>query len=178
MNRLLAIIALISAVFSTSAADDPPLEWIEPATGHRVVRLSREPGTSSFYFHQNGYTESGDKLVVETPEGLATIDVTKNQTTVVAPGRAANVVVGKKSRQVFYRRGETVYATHLDTKATREITKLPERIRGGSGFAINSDETLLAGSYVTGPRPTNAAPRAPRTGRARGGLEEDRKSVV
>ena len=172
MNRKLAIIAFTSAVFSTNAADDPPLEWIEPATGHRVVRLSREPGTASFYFHQNGYTEAGDQLVVETPEGLATIDLKTNQITVVAPGRAANVVVGRKSRQVFYRRGESVYATHLDTKATREITKLPERIRGGSGFAINSDETLLAGSYVAGPRPTNNVPREARTGRARGGLEE------
>ena len=73
MNRYFFTIALASAVFSAKAADDPPLEWIEPATGHRVVRLSREPGTASFYFHQNGYTEAGDKLVVETPEGLATI---------------------------------------------------------------------------------------------------------
>jgi oligogalacturonide lyase len=42
-------------------AKEPPVKWIEPATGHRVVRLSREPG-SSLYFHQNAYTATGDKL--------------------------------------------------------------------------------------------------------------------
>ena len=171
MSRLLISIAFAATAFAIEAADDPPLEWVEPAAGHRVVRLSREPGTSSFYFHQNGYTESGDKLVVDTPQGLATIDLRSDNITVVAPGRAANVVVGRKSRQVFYRRGQSVYATHLDTRQTREIAKLPERIRGGSGFAVNADETLLAGSYVSGPRPTNAPPRSGGTGRPRGGLE-------
>src|SRR3954462_12139161 len=28
-------------------AEDPPTEWVE-ATGHRVIRLSREPGSSTF----------------------------------------------------------------------------------------------------------------------------------
>src|SRR5690348_13738205 len=52
---------------------EPPTEWIEPETGHRVVRLSREPGTASFYFHQNAY--ANDKLVVSTPAGLSTINL-------------------------------------------------------------------------------------------------------
>jgi hypothetical protein len=33
-----------------------PREWIDPDTGHRVIRLSDEPGSQSLYFHQNGYT--------------------------------------------------------------------------------------------------------------------------
>jgi oligogalacturonide lyase len=41
-----------------------------------------------------------------------------------------------------------VYATHLDTHATREIARFPPEIRGGSGFGVNADETLLAGSYL------------------------------
>src|SRR5260370_40549849 len=51
------------------AAAEPPAEWIEPLTGHRVIQLSREPGTSSFYFHQNAYTAAGDKIVVSTQQG-------------------------------------------------------------------------------------------------------------
>ena len=35
---------------------EPPREWIDPDTGHRVVRLSDEPGSQSLYFHQNAYT--------------------------------------------------------------------------------------------------------------------------
>jgi oligogalacturonide lyase len=168
---LALMVVAASAFLQTQAAENPPIEWIEPATKHRVVRLSREPGTSSFYFHQNGYTESGDKLVVETPDGLSTIDLKTLDISLVVTGRAGNVVVGRKSRQVFYRRGESVYATHLDTRSTREVARLPTEIRGGSGLAVNADETLLAGSYVTGPRPTNAPPRGSRAGRARGGLE-------
>ena len=63
-------------------------------------------------------------------------------------GRAGNVIVGRKSREVFYQRDGAVFATSLDTKATREIAKLPPELRRCSGFALNADETLLAGSYV------------------------------
>src|ERR1051326_9196269 len=39
-------------------------DWIDPDTGHRVIRISRLPGHSeSFYFHQNAFTASGDKMV-------------------------------------------------------------------------------------------------------------------
>jgi hypothetical protein len=55
-------------------AEDPPRDWIEPATGHRVVRLSDRPGTASLYFHQNPYTASGDTMVVSTPDGLGRED--------------------------------------------------------------------------------------------------------
>jgi hypothetical protein len=58
----------------------------DPATWDRIIRLSREPGTSSLYFHQNAYTDRGDKLFVmntaprKGPDGaggtmLATIDL-------------------------------------------------------------------------------------------------------
>ena len=60
MTRTLSRIALASWLLALpAAAAEPPTEWVEPATGHRVVRLSREPGTSSLYFHQNAYTAAG-----------------------------------------------------------------------------------------------------------------------
>jgi oligogalacturonide lyase len=164
--------------FQVLAADEPPAEWIEPATGHRVIRLSLEPGTGSFYFHQNGYTDSGDKLVVSTREGLATINLKTHEIETVVEGRAGNVVVGRKSRQVYYTRDDAVWVTHLDTRATREITQLPPELRRASGFAMNADETLLAGSHAEGPpaNATNSAPRPSATrppgGRPRVNLEE------
>jgi oligogalacturonide lyase len=127
--------------------EEPPLEWVEPETGHRVIRLSREPGTASLYFHQNAYTASGDKLVVTTPKGIATIELKTGKLEQIVEGRAGSLVVGRKTRQVFYIKDGAVYATHLDTKATREIVKRPE-LRTGSGLAVNADETLLGGSYV------------------------------
>jgi oligogalacturonide lyase len=64
----------------------------------------------------------------------------------------SHVVVGKRSRQVFYIQEGTVKATHLDTRMTREIVRMPE-LRTGSGLTVNADETLLAGSYVEGEVP-------------------------
>lgn len=127
----------------------PPAEWVEPS-GHRVIRLSREPGSASFYFHQNGYTADGDMLVIATPGGLSAVNLATRAVTPVVEGRAGQVVVGRKTRQVFYVRGEDVYATDLDTRGTRSIAKLPPEIRRGSGLAVNADETLLAGSYAEG----------------------------
>lgn len=130
---------------------EPPLEWVEPETGHRVVRLSREPGTASLYFHQNAYTASGDKLVVTTPKGISTIELKTGpnfgKIEQIVQGRTGSLVVGRKTRQVFYIKDGAVMATNLDTKTTREIVKRPE-LRTGSGLAVNADETLLGGSYV------------------------------
>ena len=59
------VLSLIIAVSRLAAAQDAlPTEWIDPDTGHRVIRLSREPGTASLYFHQNAYSADGKKLVV------------------------------------------------------------------------------------------------------------------
>jgi oligogalacturonide lyase len=139
------------------AVKEPPAEWVE-ASGHRVVRLSREGGSSSFYFHQNAYTATGDKMVISTRKGLATIDLKTRKIELVVEGRAGNVVVGKKTRQVFYTKGRDIHATHLDTHKTRKIGTLPEDLGRGSGLAVNADETLLAGSAVD--RKGKTVPRA------------------
>jgi oligogalacturonide lyase len=146
----LAGLAPTAELASRCAAEGPPTDWVE-ATGYRVLRLTGDDGGSSFYFHQNGYTADGDKLTVLTRGGLSTLDlktlgVTPPKVEQVVEGRAGNVVVGRKTRLVFYTRGGTVYATHLDTRDTRRVATLPEEWRGGSGLALNADETMLAGS--------------------------------
>jgi oligogalacturonide lyase len=133
---------------SLAAADDPPREWIE-ATGHRVVRLSDRPGTASLYFHQNPYTATGDKMVVSTPGGLSTIALATRAIAPLVEGRVSSLVVGRKTRQAFYIKDGAVYATNVDTGATRKILE-DAPIRGGSGFGLSADETLLAGSSVKG----------------------------
>jgi oligogalacturonide lyase len=147
--------SLALTVCNTQAVSqsEPPTEWIDPDTGHRVVRLSREAGTASLYFHQNAYTASGDKLVVTNRKGIATIALKTGQSEQIVEGRTSHLIVGKKTRQAFYLKDGAVMATHLDTKATREIVRHAE-LRTGSGFAINADETLLGGSMIVG----NAAP--------------------
>ena len=94
-----------------------------------------------------------DVTAIVTFGGLATIDLStlgtkppKVEVVVAGGGGRNNAVVGKKSRQVYYTKGNTVYATHLDTKATRVIGKFPAEVGGSSSLAVNADETLLSSS--------------------------------
>jgi oligogalacturonide lyase len=141
---------------------DAPRDWIEPATGHRVVRLSDQPGTASLYFHQNPYTARGDMMVVSTPSGLATIALPPAPGGAVTPlvsGRASHLVVGRKTRQAYYIQNGTVFGIDLDTRIARTISA-DARLRSGSGFGLSADELTLAGSFVeegaaVPPRSTN-----------------------
>jgi oligogalacturonide lyase len=51
------LLFLLSLIFAPAQADSgacapaPPSDWIDPATGHRVIRLSGDGGGSSLYFH-------------------------------------------------------------------------------------------------------------------------------
>lgn len=161
MLRRFIIFAIFLLTFSTVfAQSEIPKEWIDKDTGHRIIRLSDDSGGSSFYFHQNGYTESGDKIVFSTKGGLSTYNFKTKQIEQIVEGRAGNVIVGRKTRKVFYTRGDEVFETNIDTKETRLIVKT-DKIRGGSGFAVNADETLLGGSAVTGEVPEEFRPRPP-----------------
>lgn len=144
LRFLTLAVLLTSSVFSAEA---PPREWIDPDTGHRVVRLSDEPGTASLYFHQNAYSPDGKKIVVTTPNGISTIDLATRAIESVVTGQVRVIVVGRKSGDVYYsqRKEEKnwIYATNLATKKTREIAEVP---RGGVG-SVNADETLMLGSF-------------------------------
>ena len=160
MTKLYRCFLALPLLLTAVQAQEVLREWVEPTTGHRVIRLSDEPGSASFYFHQNAYTASGDKIVISTRKGLSTIDLTTHKIESLIEGRASNVIIGKKTRQAFYFQGDTVYAVNLDTRAIRTIVKKPE-LRSGSGLAINADETLLGGSFVEGEQsPPPATPGA------------------
>ncbi len=140
---------------ATQAATAPstmPTEWVDAATGHRVVRLSREDGSENLYFHQNGYTPDGRKLVMTTPSGISAVDLQTREIEPIVSGDVKAIIVGRKSGDIYYRQGEAVYATSVNSKVTRKVVELPHL---GEGFTIsiasvNSDETLLAGTIVEG----------------------------
>ena len=159
-TAMCVVLAGLVLLVRPMAGDDPPLEWTDPATGHRIIRLSREPGSASLYFHQNAYTAEGDKMVFATRDGLSTVNLKTRAIEQVVEGRISSVVVGRRTRQVFYFKDGTVYATNLDTKATRAIVTRPE-LRGGSGLTVNADETLLAGSFVENPGGAQPAAQTP-----------------
>jgi oligogalacturonide lyase len=139
------IVILLSAI--SVQLQSPPLDWTDLSTGHRIIRLSEDAGTESLYFHQNGYTAKGDKLVVTTRAGPSTIDLGTRKIEPLVQGRVSHVVVGRKTRQAFYIKDGSVYSTDIDTRSTKAILQNRE-LSSGSGLAVNADETLLAGSFV------------------------------
>jgi oligogalacturonide lyase len=132
---------------------DPPREWIDPDTGHRVVRLSDEGGSQSLYFHQNAYTPDGSTLVITTPTGLAAIDLKTHALRKIVSERVNLIMVGRKTGQAYYVKAGKIFAVDVNTKSVREIGTIPS---GGSIASVNADETLLAGTVTKGTPPVAA----------------------
>src|SRR5262245_46878431 len=102
--RCSTTVSVLLAVASVCAfAADLPTEWVDPDTGHRVIRLSKEDGTQSLYFHQNAYSIDGKKLIVTTTGGgISTINLATREVKPLVPGPVSVLVTGHKTGDVYY----------------------------------------------------------------------------
>ena len=135
---------------------EPPREWIDADTGHRVVRLSDEPGSSSLYFHQRGYLPDGRTLLITTPGTISAVDLETRAIRPIVRGENLQLLfAGPRSGDLYFTRrapggeGEgprptTVYAANATTGVEREIGT----IASGSIGSISADETLLLGQWA------------------------------
>jgi len=136
---------------------EPPREWVDSITGHRVIRLSTEPGSQTLYFHDNAYSPEGDVFVFAGPRGIMRVDLRALGTRPPAPelivpgGRGA--YVARRTREVYFTRGGEVFAYHLDTKATR-------RVPFAARTLINADESVTVAT-VTAEDPSGKTPKPP-----------------
>jgi len=145
MKLLLLLPGTFLALLMNSSgvrAQTPPADWIDPVTGHRVIRLSGDGGGSSLYFHQNTYTPKGDKFVFNTRGGIVVVDLTNLgkepvKAEIVVSGSQA-VSTAWRTPDVYYRKAEGLYATNLETKQERKVT-------AARGSVVNADETLVVG---------------------------------
>jgi oligogalacturonide lyase len=147
----------------------PPSEWTDPATGHRVIRLSTEPDTRSLYFHQNSLTPDGRFVIVEAAAGIATIEIATRRNRVIVPGKAKALFVGRKTGLVYFSRSDGAGVSEQQTPT--EIFAVPAsggkprriaRIDRGFIGSVNADETLLLGVYAERPWALEQGPRDPR----------------
>jgi oligogalacturonide lyase len=158
--------SLIFAGFRTFAADEPapaqtspggsaepPVSWVDPDTGHRVIRLTREPGSDSFYFNNNGYTPDGKKMAYSTPNGISVLNLATLEAKQLVAGHAKPIIVGHKTANLYYTRTNndpyfsSLWCVNLETGENRKVADLPRR---AGVSAINADETLGAGTYIEG----------------------------
>jgi oligogalacturonide lyase len=154
---LCLLLALCVSTLRTFAAEEPPSDWVDADTGHRVIRLSTEPGSASLYFHQNTYTPKGDKMIFDTPSGVAAVDITalgsKPPKVEIVVSNAHALATARKTREVYFFRSNTLCAANIDTHAAREI------IAGRAG-AINCDETFVVRTLnATNPADPNPPPQ-------------------
>ena len=147
----------------------PPQDWVDAATGHRVIRLSTEPGTRSLYFHQNSLTPDGRYVIVENANGIAAIEIATRRTTPVVSGKVRALFVGRKSGLVYFSKsegaGDPAQQTPTEIFTVPVTGGKPKRIaRIERGFigSVNADETLLLGVYAESTWQLEQGPRDPR----------------
>jgi oligogalacturonide lyase len=168
MRRRIQYLIAISAFFLLPAiGQNLPVSWVDKDTGHRVIRLTGEAGSSGFYFNVNPFTPDGKQMVYTAPDGIHALDLATLKTRLVAPNppRPADVgsdpragvrfgvhaiVVGRETNSVFFTkqdpetRQSTIYKADVYTGEVTKLVALPPR---ASVATINADETLGVGTY-------------------------------
>lgn len=147
----------------------PPRTWIDATTGHRLVRISDQPGSSSTYFNVNSYTPDGRWMAYSSPAGIMALDLKSWRSKLIVPGRVSLQFVGHRTGTVYYltaleatqghdaapaasgpRGPRAIMGYDITTGKTRRIAALEP---GYSIATINADETLFAGARNTGDGP-------------------------
>ena len=164
LKPTLTILALFATLAPLAHAAELPTSWVDKDTGHRVHRLSNEPGSSGFYFNINAYTPNGKLMVYSAPDGIHILDLASYKTRLLVPnpppddatrgarGRSGvhAIVVGAKTNSIFFNkfdaetRQNTVYKANIDTGEVTKLVALPPR---ASISTVNADETLGVGTY-------------------------------
>src|SRR5512136_442696 len=128
-SRVCLIAAFAIPSVHIHAQNELAADWIDPDTGHRVVRLSREAGSQSSYFHQNEFTPDGRKLVFTSPTGLYTVDLQTRAIEQIRAGRTGLLCVGHKTGLAYYlsrgEEGAALWAVHPSTKEDKKVVDIP-----------------------------------------------------
>jgi oligogalacturonide lyase len=166
--RLMLGMGVLSVPLSLHiSAQQPPRTWVDKDTGHRMIRLTDEPGSSGFYFNVNAYSPDGKLMAYDAPDGIRVLDLstTKTRLLVANPSRSADaapetpaffrggvhpIVVGRKTNSIFFSKVDpatrltTIYKADMYSGEVKQLVTLPPR---ASVATINADETLGVGTY-------------------------------
>jgi len=146
-----------------------PNEWIDPSTGHKIIKLTRREGNNmSFYFHNNPFV--GNKMIFYGTDYLNTAnnDSVKQETGNIPASNKQlysvdlktlkveqltyqsnsmnGEIVAEKNKLVYYQVKDSVFSTHIETKQTKLVYVFPADFKA-SITTINADESLLAGAW-------------------------------
>lgn len=148
-----------------------PNEWIDKSTGHKIIRLTRQEGSSmSFYFHNNPFI--GNKMIfynssLEQPGAVTdmkretyNLNVKNKQLYIMDLKTLATQqlthesspmngeIVSAKRKEIFYQVKDSVYSVNVETKKRKLVFVFPADFKGGI-TTVNADGTLLGGARST-----------------------------
>ena len=153
----------------SATGEIPPRTWVDKDTGHRVWRMTDEPGSGGFYFNVNGYTPDLKTMIYTAPDGIHGLDLATKKTWLIVPnpprpegennqqfrlGGAHAIVAGHKTNSVFFSKADPqthVVSLYKADVYTKQVTKLCDLPKGMSVATINADETLGAGTMNDNP---------------------------
>jgi oligogalacturonide lyase len=174
VRNVLFAAALLAALPAPASSQGLPVSWVDRDTGHRVTRLTDEPGSSGLYFNVNAFTPDCRQMIYNSPDGIRSLDLASLKTRLLVPnsppppgavpGVPANyrfgphtIVVGRKTNSVFFSKIDpatnlgTVYKADVYTGEVTKLVTLPPR---ASVATINADETIGVGTYEENETPT------------------------
>lgn len=145
-----------------------PNEWIDKSTGHKVIRLTRQQGSSmSFYFHNNPFI--GNKMVfynssLEQPGAVTdmkketyNLNVKNKQIYILDLKTLASEqlthqtlpmngeIVSAMRKEVFFQVKDSIFSVNVETKKQKLVFVFPADFKG-SITTVNADGTLLGGA--------------------------------
>ncbi len=132
-----------------------PNQWIDEATGHKIIKLTRRTGNNrSFYFHNNPFLPTKDgngSLMVfygSTDEGsqIFTVNLQNYKIDQIThhPGHISGEIVGPQKKEVFYQSHDSVFSANVETHEEHLVYVFSKNFQGHIA-SLNSDETTLAG---------------------------------
>ena len=84
-GRLLSFAAACCVALPLAAQSNLPRSWVDKDTGHRVFRLTDEPGSSGFYFNVNAYSPDGKLMAYSAPDGIHVLELATRKTRLLVP---------------------------------------------------------------------------------------------
>lgn len=138
-----------------------PKKFVDPISGHTILRLSEIDNSRSLYFHDNAFTADSRYMVMDAPSGIALYDFSKHKHQMLIEGRYEVIMVSRKKPICYARKILTEHYTGKDNgNIFDHIEYVAIDIPSGrehsigvfpKGFVttINADDTLMAGAYAS-----------------------------
>lgn len=136
---------------ATSLTGDA-FSWVDKDTGHRVMRLTAEPGSEGLYFNENAFTADGTQMIYSVGRNFYALDMTTYKSRKLESDPITCLVVGKLTPTVYFMKANDngLYSMDINSTQVRKLANLPAN---ATISALNADETLIAGTYVEGQMP-------------------------